>query len=203
MRGKSGEIQEVISDILRYEGRIRSVDLVNQVCKEVKCSPKPVYQNLKNLVSIGNIGLNKFPNGDKEYYSLFMTDQAKKVIDGNRISLNAIENFNREVSRIINELDETRQFLLLDVQFQMHEILYASYKCMEIYPVLKKNKEYVKMKKEFERGFENTIRIIDKLSTKKQRDEIYMKLNQSRIYRHSKLTEEVNKIMKDFNIKTV
>ena len=203
MRGKSGEIQEVISDILRDEGRMRSVEIVNQVCKEVKCSPKPVYQNLKNLVSIGEIGLNKFLNGDIEYYSLFMTDEAKKVIEGNRISLNAIENFNREVNKIINKLDKTKQFLLLDAQFKMHEILYASYKCMEIYPVLKKNKEFVKMKKEYERGFENTIRIIDKIPTKKQRDELYLKLNQSRIYRHGKLNEEVNEIMKDFDIKAV
>ena len=203
MRGKSGEIQEVIFDILRYEGRIRSVELVNQVCKEVKCSPKPVYQNLKNLVSIGKIGLNEFPNGDIEYYSLFMTDEASKVIEGNRISLNAIENFNREVNKIINKLDETQQFQLLDAQFQMHEILYASYKCIEIYPVLKKNKEFVKMKKEYEHGFENTIRIIDKIPTKKQRDELYLKLNQSRVYRHGKLSEEVNKILKDFDIKTV
>jgi len=203
MRGKSGEIQEVISNILRYEGTIRSVELVNQVCKEVKCSPKPVYQNLKNLVSIGEIGLEEFPNGDKEYYSIFMTDEASKAIEGNRISLNAIETFNREANKIINKLDKTKQFQLLDVQFRMHEILYASYKCMEIYPVLKKNKEFVKMKKEYERGFENTIRIIDKIPTKKQRDELYLKLNQSRIYRHGKLNEEVNEIMKDFNIKAV
>ena len=203
MRGKSGEIQEVISDILRYEGTIRSVELVNQVCKEVKCSPKPVYQNLKNLVSIGEIGLDEFPNGDKEYYSIFMTDEASKAIEGNRISLNAIETFNIEANKIINKLDKTKQFQLLDVQFRMHEILYASYKCMEIYPVLKKNKEFVKMKKEYERGFENTIRIIDKIPTKKQRDELYLKLNQSRIYRHGKLNEEVNEIMKDFNIKVV
>lgn len=203
MRGKSGEIQEVIFDILRYEGRIRSVELVNQVCKEVKCSPKPVYQNLKNLVSIGKIGLEEFDNGDIEYYSLFMTDEAKKVIEGNRISLNAIENFNSEVNKIINKLDKTKQFLLLDLQFQMHEILYASYKCIEIYPVLKKNIEFVKMKKEYERGFENTIRIIDKIPTKKQRDKLYLKLNESRIYRHSILSEKVNNIMKDFDIKTV
>jgi len=203
MRGKSGEIQEVIFDILRYEGKMRSVELVNQVCKEVKCSPKPVYQNLKNLVSIREIGLDEFSNGDKEYYSLFLTDEAKKVIVGNRISLNAIETFNREVSKIFNKLDETRQFQLLDTQFQMHEIFYASYKCLEIYPVLKKNKEFVKMKKEYERGFENTIRIIDKIPTKKQRKELYLKLNQSRVYRHGKLSEEVNEIMKDFKIKAV
>ncbi len=203
MRGKSGEIQEVISDILRYEGRIRSVEIVNQVCEDIKCSPKPVYQNLKNLVSIGEIGLTKFPNGDKEYYSLFMTDEAKKVIEGNRISLNAIENFNKEVNKIINKLDKTKQFLLLDAQFKMHEILYASYKCLEIYPVLKKNKEFVKMKKEYEHGFENTIKIIDRIPTKKRRDELYLKLNQSRIYRHGKRSEEVNEIMKDFNIKIV
>ena len=203
MRGKSGEIQEVISDILRYEGRIRSVELVNQVCKKVKCSPKPVYQNLKNLVSLGEIGLDEFPNGDKEYYSIFMTDESRKAIVGNRISLNAIESFNREVRKIINKLDETRQFQLLDAQFQSHEILYAGYICMEIYPVMKKNKEFLKMKKEYERGFKNTIRIIDEIPTKKQRGELYLKLNQSRIYRHGKLVEEVNEIMKDFNIKIV
>lgn len=203
MRGKSGEIQEVIFDILRYEGRIRSVELVNQVCKEVKCSPKPVYQNLKNLVSIGKIGLEEFDNGDIEYYSLFLTNEASKAIEGNRISLNAIESFNREVSKIINELDETRQFQLLDAQFKSHEILYASYKCLAIYPVMKKNKEFVKMKKEFEQGFEDSIRLIDNIPTKKQRDELYLKLNQSRIYRHGKLVEEVNEIMKDFDIKVV
>ena len=203
MRGKSGEIQKVIFDILRYEGRIRSVEIVNQVCKEVKCSPKPVYQNLKNLVSIGKIGLEEFDNGDIEYYSLFVTDEASKAIKGNRISLNAIETFNREVNKIINKLDKTKQFQLLDVQFQSHEILYASYKCLEIYPVFKKNKEFVKMKKEYERGFENTIRIIDKIPTKKQRDELCLKLNQSRIYRHGKLVEEVNEIMRDFIIKSV
>ena len=203
MRGKSGEIQEVISDILRYEGTIRSVELVNQVCKEVKCSPKPVYQNLKNLVSIGEIGLNEFPNGDKEYYSIFMTDAARKAIVGNRISLSAIDDINRYVKKIINDLNETEQFQLLDAQFQSHEILYASYKCLEIYPVFKKNKEFVKMKKEFERGFEDSIRLIDNIPKKKQRDELYLKLNQSRIYRHTKLDEEVNEIMKDFDITIV
>jgi len=200
---KSFEIQEVIYDILQYEGRIRSVELVNEVCKKVKCTPKPVYQNLKNLVSIGKIGVYEFPNGDKEYYSLFMTDEAKKVIEGNRISLDAIKNFNIAVNKIINKLNETQQFLLLDAHFRMHEILYASYKCMEIYPVLKRNKEYVKMKKEYERGFENTIKIIDKIPKKGQRDNLYWKINQSRVYRHGKISEEVNKIMKDFDIETV
>lgn len=203
MRGKSGEIQEVISDILRDEGRMRSVELVNQVCKEVKCSPKPVYQNLKNLASIGEIGLNEFPNGDKEYYSIFVTDAARKAIVGNRISLGAVGDFNRYVKKTINDLNETKQFQLLDAQFQSHEILYASYKCLEIYPVMKKNKEFVKMKKEFEQGFEDSIRLIDNMPKKKQRDELYLKLNQSRIYRLSKIIEEVNEIMKDFNIKSV
>ena len=68
---------------------------------------------------------------------------------------------------------------------------------------MKKNKEFIKMKKEYERGFENTIRTLDTIPSKKQRDELYLKLNQSRIYRLGKSSEEVNKILKDFNIKTV
>jgi len=203
MRGKSVQIQEAILSILKECHNLRTEKILPMVCKMAKCSPTPVYRNLKILANMGKIGLVIHQNGNKDYFEIIITSKAEEFLKGSRISLKAIEDFNGIVNEIINNLDETKQFQLLDAQFQMHEIFYANYKCMEIYPVMKKNKEFVKMKKEYEGGFENTIKIIDKIQTKKQRDELYFKLNQSRIYRLGKLSEEVNKILKDFKIKTV
>ena len=56
MRGKSGEIQQAILELLEKHHRLRTEQIVPKVIEKVGCSPTPVYQNLTGLAKVGKIG---------------------------------------------------------------------------------------------------------------------------------------------------
>jgi len=190
MRGKSGEIQLAILELLENHHRLHTEEIVPKVVKKVRCSSKPVYDNLRSLAKIGEIGLDVFENGRKEYYDLDIKMKSKDVIKSHRTSLNAIAKVNDDIKKIFKTLDQTRQAKFLDIHLRMQEVLYAGYKCMETYPVFRKNKEFVKMKKEFDQAFTDTIRLLDEIPDDKQADEVFLQMNNERVYQHTQLQKE-------------
>ncbi len=191
MRGKSGEIVQAILKILEKYHRLRTEEIVPKVCEKVGCSATPVYNNLKRLARIGKIGLDEFKNGGKEYYDLDIIEKSKDVIKSQRISLDSIEIVNSEIKKIFKTLDQTRQVHIVDLLLRGQQIQYASYKCLEIYSVFRKNKEFVKMKKEYDQAFTNTIRLLDEISNKKQVDEVFFQMNNERIFQETQLQKEL------------
>jgi len=195
MRGKSGEIQQAILELLEKYHRLRTEQIIPKVIEKVGCSPTPVYQNLTRLAKIDKIGLDEFKNGGKEYYDLGIITKSKEVIRLYRISLDSIANVNNEIKKIFKTLDQTRQVQIVDLFLRMQEIQYASYKCMEIYPVFRKTKEFVKMKQEFDQAFTNTIRLLDEIPNKKQADEVYHQMSKERIYQQIQLEKELDEFI--------
>ena len=106
-------------------------------------------------------------------------------------SLDSIAIVNSEIKKIFKTLDQTRQAQIVDLFLRMQEIQYASYKCMEIYSVFRKNKEFVKMKQEFDQAFTNTIRLLDEIPNKKQVDEVYYQMYNERVFQQTQLQKEL------------
>jgi len=190
MRGKSGEIQQAILELLEKHHKLRTEQIVPKVCEKVGCSPTPVYHNLRRLVKIGRIGVDELKNGGKEYYDLKIIQMSLGVLKSQRISLDSIAILNSEIKKIFKTLDQTRQAQIVDLFLRMQEIQYASYKCMEIYSVFRKNKEFVKMKQEFDQAFTNTIRLLDEIPNKKQADEVYLQMDNERVFQQTQLQKE-------------
>ena len=117
--------------------------------------------------------------------------KSKEVIRLHRISLDSIAKVNNEIKKIFKTLDQTRQVQIVDLFLRMQEIQYASYKCMEIYSVFRKTKEFVKMKQEFDHAFTNTIRLLNEIPNKKQVDEVYYQMYNERVFQQTQLQKEL------------
>ena len=191
MRGKSGEIQQAILELLEKHHKLRTEQIVPKVCEKVGCSPTPVYHNLRRLVKIDKIGLDEFKNGGKEYYDLEIIKMSKNVIKSQRTSLDSIAIVDSEIKKVFKNLDQTRQGHIVDLLLRMQQIQYATYKSMEIYSVFRKNKKFVKMKQEYDQAFTNTIRLLDEIPNKKQVDEVFLQMNNERIFQQTQLQKEL------------
>ena len=154
---ESEKIRREIIHILEDEGRLRSVELVESVCKSVKVSPKPVYRELNYLSESGAIKRIEHNRANIEYESIDFEDTTLNFASFFKKQLSEFDIKLTDFHDSFQKKEYLQQMFALRPLIQALQNIDADYTiCLEI-NILQKSRQLKEIRKLIDKRWKNLL----------------------------------------------